>query len=135
MLLLLEVCLRLLEPLLVVSDALIEVIEQVRLVALLGRDANVFFLLFVDGLLEGLYLSFVLLNYFLTEVAALGKLFLNLLVVGEVPLQILNHRGHLVVLVHQVLRLLRLVLQLASQLHILDDSEFGGSDELLLIKV
>jgi hypothetical protein len=75
----------------------------------------------------------VLLNDLLAEVAAFSQLLFHFLVISEIPLESFNHGGHLVVLVHKVLRLLRLVLELASELRVLDHRQFGGADELLFI--
>ena len=100
----------LLEPHFVVSNTFVEVLEEVRLIALLGCGASIFLLLLLDGRLECLDLALVLLNYFLAEVGPFGQLFLDLLVIRQISLQGFNHGSHLVVLEHEVLSLLGLVL-------------------------
>ena len=65
---------------------------------------------------------------------ALSQLFLDLFVVFEVLRQVSNHRLHLVVLEHQVFRALRLVVQLRSQLHILDHGQLRGALKLVFVR-
>ena len=79
----------------------------------------------LDLLLEILDLLLVLLDNFLAEVRSFGELFFDLFVILEVLTQVSYNAFHLVVAEHEVFRPLRLVVELRSQLHVLDHSELG----------
>jgi hypothetical protein len=74
-------------------------------------------------------LLLVLFNHFLAEMAPFRQFFFHLLVVCKVAGESLYREAHLVVLVHEVLCLLRLVLQLASELSVLNDGEFSSANK------
>lgn len=117
-------------------DPLVQVVLEVGLVVGHFADSPWFRCLEVsDFILQLLDLFLVLFDDFLTEVRPLGQLLLDFLVVGQVPLQVGDPLLHDMVLVHQVLSLLRLVLELASQLHVLDDRKLGGADQLVFVHV
>lgn len=75
--------------------------------------------------LELLDISLELCNDFLTFPGALGKLFLDLFVQRNVPLEHLYLLGHLVTRLDQLLRVFRLVVKFSGELMVLKDSEAG----------
>jgi hypothetical protein len=60
---------------------------------------------------------------------------LDFTVVRQVTLKGLDSLLHHVVLVHQIFRLHRVVLEFSSELNILDDGKFGSAHELVLVHV
>ena len=120
--------LRRLELLLDLRDACIQVVHQVLLfgVRCLPLGLSFEFVVRVLNLrLQILDLLLVLLNDFLAEVGSFGELFFDLFVILEVLTQVSYNAFHLVVAEHEVFRPLRLVVELRSQLHVLDHSELG----------
>ena len=128
--------LRRLQLLLDLQDALVQVVHQVLLLRVRGLTLGLcleFVVRVLDLLLEILDLLLVLLDNFLAEVRSFGELFFDLFVILEVLAQVSYNALHLVVAEHEVFCALRLVVQLRSQLHILDHGEFGRALQLVLI--
>ena len=87
----------------------------------------------LDLVLQLCDLLLVLLDDLLAEVRSFGKLFLDLFVILQVFGQVSNYRLHFVIFEHQVLSALRLVVQLSSELHVLNDCKFGSTLQLILV--
>ena len=92
--------------------------EVVASLAVTGRSRVE--LLSVEPCLELLILFFEAFDDLLAEVRPLGELLLNFFVNRDVPVQRLDQGLLLVILRHELFSLLRLILQLARQLYILD---------------
>lgn len=84
--------------------------------------------------LESFDFSFEPSDLFLTFVGSLSELLFDLLVKGDVPLQHLYLLGHLVVRVDQLVRILRLVVELGGQLVVLQDRESSLRLQLLVVQ-
>jgi hypothetical protein len=117
------------------GDALLEILSQLVCVIstlgrLLGGVAWV-----CDSLFECLDGVLVLRDDLLAEVGPLRQLFLHLLVQLQVFLQCLYLARHRPVLKNQILRLLRLELELAGELLVLLYGQPCGALEFVLIEV
>ena len=87
----------------------------------------------LDLVLKLCDLLLVLLDDLLAEVRSFGKLFLHLFVILQVFGQVSDYRLHFVIFEHQVLSALRLVVQLSSELHVLNDCKFGSTLQLIFV--
>ena len=101
---------------------------------LLGHLGYLIIVALLLFLFEGGRLSLKLLNDLLAEVRSLGQLLLHVLVDADLTFKPLDGLLHLVVLEQQLLSLLRLMVQLGSQLMILQDLEARRRLHLLLVE-